>query len=248
MDSSNDSKKGFLKHVFNFDDESKSEILNIVQYSLIAIIPIIILNKSMAKYVPEVDEKKGSLEITAEIIIQIIVMFIGLLIIHRIITFVPTYSGTKYPEYNIIFNILAILMITLSLQTKLGEKVSVLFERVTELWEGKSENKNKNKKQGNVKVTQPISGQIISNQQTSMNQAAMNQAMYTDGTSINSLPTSDMTSSQYTMSPQQLPDYNSMHRQDTTQLVGAASPGSMEGFNEPMAANSVLGGGFGSSW
>ena len=39
-----------------------------------------------------------------------------------------------------------------------------------------------------------------------------------------------------------------MYRQDTTPLVGAATPGGAEGFQEPMAANSVLGGGFGSAW
>ena len=116
MDSSDDSK-GFLKHVFNFDDDSKYDLLNIIQYAMIALIPVIILNKSMSTYVPEADEKKSSVELSAEIIIQIIVMFIGLLIIHRVITFVPTYSGVKYPDFNIVFIILAVLMITLSLTT-----------------------------------------------------------------------------------------------------------------------------------
>ena len=237
MDSSDDSKKNFFKHVFNFDDDSKSDMLNIIQYSLIAIIPVIVLNKSMQKYVPEADEQKGNLEILAEVVLQIIVMFIGLLTVHRMITFVPTYSGVDYPEFSIIFIILAVLMITLSLQTKLGEKVSILTERLTELWEGKSDNK---KKKGNVKVSQPIS----QNGQPT-NQSAMNQAMYSDGTSINSLPTSDMSSS-----AQQMPDYNTMHRQDTTPLVGAASPtGQSEGFGLPVAASDMLGGfgGF-SSW
>ena len=238
MDSSDDSKKNFFKHVFNFDDESKSDMLNIIQYSLIAIIPVIILNKSMQKYVPEADDQKGNLEILAEIILQIIVMFIGLLTVHRMITFVPTYSGMDYPEFSIIFIILAVLMITLSLQTKLGEKVSILTERLTELWEGKSDKK---KKKGNVKVSQPIS----QNGQPT-NQSAMNQAMYSDGTSINSLPTSDMSSS-----AQPMPDYNSMHRQDTTPMVGAATPGGQsEGFQQlPVAASDMLGGfgGF-SSW
>jgi len=82
MDSIDDSKKSFFKHVFNFDDDSKAELLNILQYALLAIIPVILLNKSMSKYVPESDEKKGNLEIVAEIIIQVIVMFIGLLVIH----------------------------------------------------------------------------------------------------------------------------------------------------------------------
>jgi hypothetical protein len=237
MDTSDDSKKNFFKHVFNFDDDSKSDMLNIIQYSLIAIIPVIILNKSMQKYVPEADEQKGNLEILAEILLQVIVMFIGLLTVHRMVTFVPTYSGMEYPEFSIIFIILAVLMITLSLQTKLGEKVSILTERLTELWEGKTDNK---KKKGNVKVSQPIS----QNGQPT-NQTAMNQAMYNDGTSINSLPTTDMSAS-----VQQMPNYNAMHRQDTTPLIGAATPGDQqEGFNLPVAASDVLGGfgGF-SSW
>lgn len=244
MDTSDDSKS-FFKHVLNFDDDSKSEILNIVQYSIIALIPIIILNKSMSNYVPEADDNKGSLELSAEIIIQIIVMLIGLLLIHRIITFVPTYSGVKYPDFNIIFIILAVLMITLSLQTKLGEKVSILVERLMELWNGKQD-KKKNGKSGNVKVSQPISGQSGSITGQMMPQT---QSTYTDGTSINSLPTSDVALSAGTT--QQLPNYDNMYRQDTTPLVNANSPGQMEGLgmmNEPMAANSVLGGGAFGSW
>ena len=69
MDTTDDSKS-FLKHVFNFDDDSKSEILNIIQYSIIALIPIIILNKTTSKYDPEADDKKSSLEISAEILIK----------------------------------------------------------------------------------------------------------------------------------------------------------------------------------
>jgi hypothetical protein len=241
-----DSKKSFLKHVFNFDDDSKSELLNIIQYALIAIIPVVILNKSIGKYVPEADEKKGSLELSAEIILQIIVTFIGLLIIHRIITFVPTYSGIKYPEFNIVFIILAILMITLSLQTKLGEKVSILVDRIFELWDGKSDNK-KNNKQPNVKISQPISGQ--SGSITGQPMIPSSNQTYTDGTSINSLPTNDMSSANnVSLSPQQLPNYNNMYKEDTTPMVNAASPGQQEGFMEPMAANSVLGGGGFGSW
>jgi hypothetical protein len=259
MDSSDNSKKGFFKHVFNFDNDSKSDILNIIQYTLIAIIPVVVLNKGMQKYVPEADEKKGSVEILAEVLIQLIVMFIGLLIIHRIVTYVPTYSGMEYPEYNIIFNVLAILMITLSLQTKLGEKVSILVDRITELWEGpQSKMKNNGKKgngnsSGNVKVSQPISGQ---NMGMSMamppntiptNQSVMSQSLYGGSTSISQLP-SDSSNQSYTQSSQQLPNYNNMYQQDTTPLVGAATPGIPEAFSEPMAANSVLGGGAFGSW
>jgi hypothetical protein len=244
MDSSDDSNKNFLKHVFNFDDDSKSDILNIIQYALIAIIPVVILNKTIGKYVPESDDKKGSLEITAEIIIQVVVTFMGLLIIHRIITFVPTYSGSKYPEFQIVYIILAILMIAMSLKTKLGEKVSVLVDRIVELWDGKKDVKQKNGK-NTVKVSQPISGQITGQQ---MNNAALTQSLYTDGTAISSLPTNDAQYGNDSNQSQQLPNYNAMYKQDSNPLVGAASPDSSEGFGGPMAASEFLGGSFGSAW
>lgn len=239
MDSSDDSKS-FFKHVLNFDDDSKSDILNIIQYALIAIIPVVILNKSMGKYVPESDDKKGSVEISAEIVIQIIVTFIGLLIIHRIITYIPPYSGSQYPEFHIVYIILAILMITMSLQTKIGEKVSILVERIVELWDGTSEKKTKNGKNVSVKVSQPIAGQqMVQPPATS----------YTDGTAISALPTNDVSyGNQNTVQAQQLPNYDAMYRQDATPLVGAANPGMSEGFGEPMAANSAIGGSFGSAW
>jgi hypothetical protein len=250
MDSSDDSKKSFFKHVFNFDNDTKSEVLNIIQYSIMAIIPIVLVNKGISKYVPEADEKKNSLEIIAEIIIQVIVMFLGLFMIDRIITYFPTYSGEKYPDHSVIFIILSALMIVLSLQTKIGEKVSILSQRVLDLWEGKSSTSNnskqgKNTNQNNVKVSQPISTRGSTNNNS--NTAAMQQALYTDGTSINTLPTNDM--NQNMLSPQQLPNYNNMYQKDDTPLVNAATPGEVhEGFMEPMAANSVLGGSFGSSW
>jgi hypothetical protein len=70
------------------------------------------------------------------------------------------------------------------------------------------------------------------------------QPNYTDGTAISALPICEQPTSN--VGTQQLPDYNAMYRQDTTPLVGAATP--TEGFGEPMAANSVLGGGAFGSW
>jgi len=241
MDSTDDSKKSFFKHVFNFDDDSKHEILNIIQYALLAIIPIILLNKLMSKYVPEADEQKGSLEVTAEIILQILVMFMGLLIIHRIITFIPTYSGVKYPDFHVVCIILAILMITMSLQTKLGEKVSILVDRIVELWDGKQDGKKNKSKQSssgssstaNMRISQPISGQIT-NQSSSNNNAAITQSLYTDGTAISSLPITNP-----------LPNYNETQPRQSQQ---SQQQSNASDYSEPVAANGVLGSNFGSSW
>ena len=206
MDSSDTSNKNFFKHVFNFEDDSKTEMLNIVQYSLLAIIPVVIMNKTMARYVPEADESKGSLEISAEVVVQTVTMFLGLLFVHRMVTYVPTYSGGKYPDFSIILIILSVLVITLSLQTKLGEKVGILVDRLLELWNGKKQEKEKPKT--GVRVSQPISGSTQMQMQTPDN-IARSQALYNDGTSIGAL---------------QQPDFDAMYRKEDTPLVGAFEP------------------------
>ena len=77
MEETIEPKENFFKHVFNFDDETKAEVLNNIQFALLAIIPVTILSKSIKKFVPDADDQKGSLEICAEIIIQVIVTFIS---------------------------------------------------------------------------------------------------------------------------------------------------------------------------
>jgi hypothetical protein len=238
LDNATKSSSGFFKYVFNFDEDSKGDLLNIIQYSLLAIIPIVSINKLMQNYVPEADDVKGNLELSMEIILQTIVMFIGIFFVNRIITYIPTYSGVKYPDFSVIYIILAVLMITLSLQTKLGEKVSILSDRVVELWNGKSDTKKKGSQNGNgngsVRVSQPISQGNGGGQMQSPNQAAINQSMSDNySTSISMLPTNS-----------QIPDYSNMTRQDTTPLVNAATPGMNDPYaNGPMAANEVMGGG-----
>jgi hypothetical protein len=225
-------KTGFFKHVFNFNEESKGDMMNIVQYSVLALVPLVILNKLMQKYVPEADDEKNNFEILAEIIGQVVTLFLGILIIHRVITYIPTYSGENYADFSVTNIILAVLVIILSLQTKLGEKVSILVDRVTELWQGPKDATAaaKGKGQGNVRVSQPIS----------QGQMAMSQALQQSNgtTQLSALPTD--------MGRQQLPDYDSMHQKTPTPLVGAATPGE-ENFG-PIAANEGFGGAFGSAF
>lgn len=233
MESSNESKKNFFKYVLNFDEDTKFEIMNIMQFSVIGVIPIIILIKLMDKYIPEIDDTKGSVEILAEIVIQLLVLFVAMYFVNRIITYFPTFSGMDYPKITIFIGILSILFGVIVFDSKVKNKINIITDRLYELWEGKPVKSEKGNAKGNVKVTQPIS-QTIPNQ------------TYNDGTSISSLPTT----SQQALAPQQLPDYNAMYREDKNPLVNAATPGMQEGFNEPMAANDALGGGFGgfSSW
>jgi len=111
-------KDSFFNHVFNFDDDSKSEMMNIIQYAILGLIPVVIMNKSMQRFVPEADDSKASMPIIAEIIGQVTVLFIGIFIIHRIITYCPTYSGTKYDDFGVINIVLAVLVVILSQDNK----------------------------------------------------------------------------------------------------------------------------------
>ena len=149
------SKKTFLGHVFSSTDEGKAEFLNVIQYAIMAVIPVIVLNKSIQRFIPEAEPEKSTLELLVEIFIQLVVMFCGIIIIHRVITYFPTYSGFKYEHLTLTNVILAFLIIVLSIQTKLGIKVNILVDRLSELWNGSSSNTNDKKAMSGVRISQP---------------------------------------------------------------------------------------------
>jgi hypothetical protein len=150
---------GFFNHVFSSSEDSKSEILNIIQYAILGVIPIVILNKVIQRFSPEADPDSSSIELAVEIFVQIVVMFVGIILIHRIVTFIPTYSGFKYDDMNLSGGILLFLMIILSIQTKMGIKVNILYDRLMELWDGPSSDPKQNNKK-NVKVLNTGGGGI----------------------------------------------------------------------------------------
>lgn len=220
-------KEGFIGHVFNFNANAKEEMMNIVQYAILAVIPVVLLNKSIQRFIPEVDDEKSSLEIVVEVVVQLIFMFLGIFFIDRLVTFVPTYSTKKYEPLSVINIILSMLVITLSLQTRLGEKVSILVDRVNEMWSGSSEDDGKKKK----KKKRGTSVNANANASSQSNPVSMPASSPPGSTSIGTLPPVN---------------YDSMYQQQPTPLVNAAEP-SMETF-EPMAANSGGGGAFGSAF
>ena len=145
----------FINHVFDSSEEAKAEILNVVQYAITGILPVVALNKTIQKFIPAADIEKSSLEVLAEIFIQIVVMFVGVVLIHRLITYFPTYSGYKYEAFNLTTVILAFLVIVLSLQTKLGIKVNILVDRAYELWNGPGAREKKPMRKETMQNHQP---------------------------------------------------------------------------------------------
>ena len=123
-----------------------------------------------------------------------------------------------------IYIILAVLMIILSLQTRVGEKVTILVERVGELWTGK---KRGGKKKGQGQPSQQPPTVSSSPPPPPPPPSYIDQGG--GGTPIT--------------------DSSAYYQQDINPLVGAATPGSgTDSFQpmEPMAANLALGGG--GSW
>ena len=66
-DVNNENKNvGFFNYIFNFDDENKSLILNMFQFTFLSIPLIIIFLKLFNYFMPEENSDKGNLEILSE--------------------------------------------------------------------------------------------------------------------------------------------------------------------------------------
>ena len=147
----------FVKHVFNFDNDTKNELMNMTQYLLLAIIPLTFFNNLVCSFIPEVDESKGNFDLLSEVILHLILTIMSIYFVNKIITFVPTYSGRTLDNVNFVNIALVLLMFN----RKSKAKLDVLFKRVKAMWDGEDLDKNKNKKNGKqpvVKVSQPITG------------------------------------------------------------------------------------------
>ena len=223
---------GFFSYVFNFDMENKYRIMNMLQYTMLTIIPVLLILRGIKHIIPEDDESKGSLEILAESVGQVILIMLAIWFTNKIIYYIPTYSGEEYPKFNEISFIIPFILILATMQTKLGAKFNILIDRVSGMIFGRrDEQKGQQQQQGQnvVRVSQPLAGQG----QVPIHQPS--QSDYLDRNQL--LPSNPMMSSMPTKFPaqqlqQQQPaqDMNNMYMQ---------SP-------EPMAANE--GGGWGSSW
>lgn len=234
VDISKKDVSGFFKYVFNFDDENKTEMLNLLQYTLLSIIPVIIILKGIRHFIPEDDETKGSLEILTETVGQIIIIILAIWFVNKAIRYIPTYSGGEYGKYDSTSFMIPFLILILTMQTKLGTKINILFDRVMEQWNGKSEHAVTQQKHSRVTITQPLAGQHQPSQADYMDHSQI-LPQNTQGMNIPTMQPQMQTQSQ----SQQNTDFNDMYHQQITPKPGAATPGEMM---EPMAANSALGG------
>jgi len=142
---------GFLQHVFNFDNDTKKYLMNTTQYAVLSLAPAILINKLLEDLLSDFDDTKGNFELLGEVVSHLIGLVSGIFLIHRLVTYVPTYSGIVYENINLFSIIIALSVGLYNTQSVLGLKMRLLGERIGELWNGKEEVKHKkgNKNQNN---------------------------------------------------------------------------------------------------
>jgi len=229
-------QKGFVKHVFTLDRDAKTYLLNVIQYCLMAIIPIALLSRVNNTLFSFGDDSKGNVELLAEVSGEFVFTLLGIYFIHRLITYVPSYSGKDFGKMNLFNSIMVYLLIILNQESRLGGKVGVLTERIMELWNGKvSETDNSS----HVNVIQPIVKPLPRARPGKQEELNFD-AMYTGGA-----PGQEgMSCNSSGGAPPQMYMRQGNEPDDLLPTEG----GQMPAFTEPSAANEALGGGFGTSF
>jgi len=219
---------GFIDHMTKMDDDTKSLLMNTIQYALLSITPILGLQCITETVFPEFEESKGNFELAVEIIGQVVFTMIALFFIHRLICFIPTYSKEPLSTINFLTVSLIYILITVYNKTdNLGKKLQSLVKKLKNLWYGVPDEDKKKKKENNnnVSITRPITG-------------------LSSGIPTHQASRADYVNTQENVTPPLLP--TSSTSQDMYNKPVQESFAPMQ--NEPMAANGVLGGSFGSSW
>jgi hypothetical protein len=231
-ESNKDTKEGFFKYVFNFDEKNVNCLLNLFQYTFISVPLIVIVLKLMNYYTNEEDDSKGTLEILVEIVGSISLILMSIWFINKIIRYIPTYTKTDYPMFNEINFIIPLFIVLFTIQTKLGAKINIMVERFVDLYEGKTNLKEKEKekqKSNDSKNSPPVhqnsQGDFLPPPQ--MQNMKGNLETQYNNSAHNNLP------------QQQQENFNGMYQGPPNPLVNAA---------EPMAANETMGGMWGSSF
>ena len=123
------SNTSFFTYMFSLSSTEKNDILNAMQYILIVIIPLVILLKLMKNYIPLENPDKGTIEITVEVVLQLFIIFIAFLFIHKFAVFIPTYSTVPYGKMNLIHIIIPVIFLLLCMKSSISEKLSILLDR-----------------------------------------------------------------------------------------------------------------------
>lgn len=237
-------ESGFIQHMTRFDNNTKSDLMNVAQYSLLSVIPLVLVNKVIGRFVPETDETKGSLEITAEVVGQLVVLLFSLYFINRLVTYIKPYSGAQYTEVNMITLSLVLLVVVFSFQTQLAEKIEILYGRVVELWTGEpyGEQKEEQQQETRVRVTQPLAPSMPTHQQSRADYLGAHNQMVGNNEPSVSMANARYESTLISDLPPSPPQVVQQQAPPSAPIQPLQQPNFDSMYQEPMAANEGFGG------
>jgi len=241
----NDNSKGFVSKLFEMDTDTKNGLMNGIQYIVMAVIPVAIVDQITKNFFGTKDPSdKGSMELLAEVLGQAVITLVLLFMVHKLIIAVPTYTGTPMTRINYSTISLGFLVTMYAIHPGIADRVDILFTRLQDAWEGKSDD-SKNGKRGKdkskVSVSQPISGS-----RQAMPTHQVSRADY-----INQQNAMMPVQSQPPIVPrqqQQMPQQQPQNEPAQGQAMYGGPSNTLIGAQEPMAANAALGGGGWSAW
>ena len=235
-----------FKHVFSFDNKTKNSLMNSVQYLILLILPLKIIN-DILEYLFENQtySNRNNFVIIIEIIIEMILIIVMVLLIHRFITYIPTYSGKEMDGINLIQIAIMVAFYKIHTNERFRLKIDYIIKKINNEFSPQDEKKV-------VNVYNPL--QPIAPTTNLVNTHNPSQADYLQNINPNlrSLEHQAIEQSQNQINnsnislgllPQQIPQMPQMNQ--VNQALNINSGGLMN--SEPDAANNGGGGGF-SSW
>jgi hypothetical protein len=231
--------------------------MNIVQYTLLSIAPVILFVYFTKKYFPTVHQDDSSLYMFTVTVFHLLFMMVGIFFIDRIVNYIPTYSGKYYETINLTTVVLIFVLFMLLEESGFKDRTTIMLERFDKWFF--IDDALIRKLGGEVR---PFNLKIddISNDR---NSGKKNNKKGNAANAGNAPRPEDMTQQHAPSQP--IPVQGPMVQQAMTQIYTGGGGGSgrgqqgqqggysddsmMGGMPEPIAANAALGGGgFGSAW
>ena len=126
---------------FLFNEDSKNNVLNLMQVSFIGIIPLYFLNK-IINFLPDANSQKGILELIFEIILHVIILIIGIVLIVKFTLYFKPLTGVPYPDNYSMYPIITVCIFSaITYQSKLNDKLSLIKDKITNKISPKQEKK-----------------------------------------------------------------------------------------------------------
>jgi hypothetical protein len=244
--------QGFFSYVFKLSRFKQEDLMNITQYTILSIIPVLLFVYFTKKYFPIVKETDSSIFIFLITFFELVFMMMGIFFIDRIVNFIPTYSGKYYEPINLTTIVIIFVLFMLLINAGFRERTAVLLERFDKwFWIDDAIAKRLG---GSARKFNIFAGDIKGKSLDTANNDKSKNKMSQEASVNAPLPTqgpmlpNPMTNYGGTMPTQQAPNFNQpMFDGPRTQQGNANNaPAMQESFTEPMPANDA--GGSWSKW